>query len=375
MGNWLPKDQAHIKQRLATKLEKLEKKQQLHKKGVITLDPSIVALQQLIPPAYQDDPTGKPQLRDFETMLGLVDMILKGPQWFDVQDPPTAMGLIGFPINAIPDWTMGPLAAYLFVMETQLNSTCLNQSSGWLSAEALNVLLAKGNDGKTDYTFQQLYECKPSRPFFGFTSSDMFFTRKFNPGIRPVASPDDQPTAEQPDPTQVIANACGSTSLQFATNVKLHDTFWLKEQPYSLAEMLDNHPETEQFVGGSVYQAFLRSYYSENLSQGFENPESPNAAAPNNSQPYISAVAARGITFVEADNPLYRVDGDWNRIDKGQLIGMFHFGGSTHCLVFRPQTTLASHKFVNPPPCDLNASSNNPVCSALAVVTPPPSSC
>ncbi|EXJ70834.1 uncharacterized protein A1O5_05824 [Cladophialophora psammophila CBS 110553] len=451
MGHWLPKDRAHIKQWLATKLEKLEKKQQLHKKGVINLDPSIIALQQLvaaspnltklssdmftqIPPAYQNDPTGKPQVRDFETMLGLVDMILKeGPQWFDVQDPPTAMGLIGFPINAILDWPMGTLAGYLFFTDTQVNSmwqgilnvwgtflespastSCLNQSSGWLSAEALNVLAAKGNDGKTDYTFQQLYECNPSLPFFGFTSWDKFFTRKFNPGIRPVAFPDDQPTAEQPDPTQVIVNACESTPLQFATNVKLHDSFWLKEQPYSLAEMLDSHPETEQFVGGSVYQAFLSAlsyhcwhapisgkvvdvrhvpgtYYSENLSQGFENAESPDAAAPNNSQPYISAVAARGIIFVEADNPLIGLMGivfigmaevssceftvkAGDRIDKGQLIGMFHFGGSTHCLVFRPQTNLASHNFVNPPPWDPNASNNNPVCSALAVVTPPPSS-
>ncbi|OAP55858.1 hypothetical protein AYL99_10010 [Fonsecaea erecta] len=450
IGHWLPKDRAHIKQWLATKLEQLEKKQQLqlYKKIAITLDPSIVALKHLvdaspnltklsremftqIPPAYKDDPTGQPQVRDFDTMLGLVDMILKeGPQWFDIKDPPTAMGLIGFPINAILDWPMGTLAGYLFFMDSQVNKmwqgildvwgaflqspasvSCLNENSGWLSTDALNALAAKGNDGKTQYTFQQLYACNPALPSFGFGSWDQFFTRKFNPGIRPVAFPDDQPTPEQPDPTQVIVNACESTPLQFATDVKLRDTFWLKEQPYSLAEMLDNHPNTEQFVGGSVYQAFLSalsyhcwhapvsgtvvdirhvpgSYYSENLSEGFANPGSPDAAAPNNSQPYISAVAARGIIFIQADNPhiglmaiifigMAEVSSceftvqPGQHIDKGQAIGMFHFGGSTHCLVFRPETKLTAQSLVNPPPYDPDASINLPVSSALAVITPP----
>ena len=441
IGHWLPKDRADIKKWLATKLEQFDKKKS------VTLDPSIVALQELvaaspnltklsqdmfnqIPPAYVNDPTGKPQVRDFNTMLGLVDMILKeGPQWFDVTDPPTAMGLIGFPINAILDWPMGTLAGYLFFLDTHVNSKwqgilntwgtflatpaslpCLNQENGWLSADALNVLAAKGNDGKTDYTFQQLYVCDPTLPYFGFRSWDLFFTRKFNPGVRPIAYPDDQPTPDQPDPTRVIINACESTPLQLVTNVKLHDTFWLKQQPYSLADMLNNDSLTSQFVGGSVYQAFLSAlsyhcwhapvsgkvvgiqlvpgtYYSENLYQGFVNPDGPDPAAANNSQPYISAVATRGIIFIQADNPIIGLmaivfigmaevsscqflvkEGD--HITKGDLIGMFHFGGSTHCMVFRPSTNLNSHNFVNPPPWDPDAP-NNLDCSALAVVTPP----
>ena len=117
IGHWLPKDRADVKKWLAIKLE------QFDKKDSVTLDPSIVALQELvaaspyltklfsqemfiqIPLAYVNDPTGKPQVRDFNTMLGLVNMILKeGPQWFHVTDLPHAMGLIGFPINAILDW-------------------------------------------------------------------------------------------------------------------------------------------------------------------------------------------------------------------------------------------------------------------------------
>lgn len=134
IGHWLPKDRADIKKWLAIKLK------QFDKKDSVTLDPSIVALQELvaaspqltklsqemfiqIPPAYVNDPTGKPQVRDFNTMLGLVNMILEeGPQWFHVTDPPHAMGLIGFPINAILDWPMGTLAGYLFFLDIHVNS-------------------------------------------------------------------------------------------------------------------------------------------------------------------------------------------------------------------------------------------------------------
>ena len=430
LGHWLPEDRAHIKIWLAKKLEQFDRQKS------ITLDPSIIAMQELvagnpyltylsqamftqIPPAYVKDPTGKPQVRDFNTMLGLVNMILQeGPQWFDVTDPPTAMGLIGFPINAILDWPMGTQAGYEFFLNGDVNSkwqgilntwgtflksskslACLDQSSGWLSPDALNLLTAKGNDGKTQYTFAQLYACDPTRPYFGFTSWDNFFTREFNDGVRPV----DYQHADD-----VIVNACESTPLQISTNVQLHDQFWLKGQPYSLADMLYNDSQAKEFVGGSVYQAFLSalsyhcwrapisgvvtgiqhvpgSYYSENLYQGFMNPDGPDPNAPNNSQPYISAVAARAIIYIQSNNPVIgkmaivfvgmaevssceftvRVN---QIVRKGELIGKFHFGGSTHCMVFGPQTKLTANNFINPPPWDPNAPNNNPVNSALAIV-------
>lgn len=442
IGHWLPKDRAVIKKWLAAKLK------QLDERDSVVLDPSITAFKTFveknpyltklsqemftqIPPAYINDPTGKPQVRDFDAMLGLVSMILKeGPQFYDVTDPPTAMGLIGFPINAILDWPMGTLAGYLFFLDTGVNGMwrgilntwgeflaspasyqCLNQENGWLSTDALEHLTVKGNNGETNYTFQQLYACNPALPNFGFRTWDDFFTREFNTGIRPVAYPDDQPAPDRSDPTRVIVNACESAPLQVVTDVKLQDIFWLKQQPYSLADMLNNDPLTGQFVGGTVYQAFLSAlsyhrwrapvsgtvagtqivpgtYYSEALDQGFGvDPDgTPDPSAPNNSQPYISAVATRGIIFIEADNPTiglmaivfigmaevsscdFSVEkGD--RITKGAPIGMFHFGGSSHCMLFRPSTGVRSQSFVKPPPWDPDAP-NNPVCSALAVVGP-----
>jgi phosphatidylserine decarboxylase len=79
--------------------------------------------------------------------------------------------------------------------------------------------------------------------------------------------------------------------------------------------------------------------------------------APDSSQGYIAAVATRALVFIEANNPRIglmcivfigmadvstcdiRVY-EGQHVTKGEEIGMFHFGGSTYCLVFRPEVKL-----------------------------------
>ena len=124
----------------------------------------------------------------------------------------------------------------------------------------------------------------------------------------------------------------------------------------------------DEFVGGKVYQAFLSpenyhrwhspmsgtikkihhvdgTYYSEAASEGFD------PVGPNNSQGYISHTATRALIFIEADGPVglmclipvgmsevssCLVTAKENtKVKKGDQIGYFQFGGSTHCLVFR----------------------------------------
>ncbi|KAJ0307700.1 hypothetical protein Brms1b_009885 [Colletotrichum noveboracense] len=161
------------------------------------------------------------------------------------------------------------------------------------------------------------------------------------------------------------------------------------------------------FVGGTVYQAFLSAksyhrwhapvsgkvvnieqvpgtYYAENYFEGLAgNPNDPDPAAPNYSQPYISAVATRGIIYIEAENSKIGLmaivfigmaevssceftvkPGD--AIQQGQRIGMFHFGGSSHCMVFRPGVEMT----FEPPPKDWNMETekNNKVNSLLAKI-------
>lgn len=334
---------------------------------------------------YNQTPTGAPQVRDYEHMLLLINAIMTQAPEFNTT------GLVGFPINAILDWPMGTLAGYVAFLDKRVNEKfkailnywksflqssdstyVLNTTSqGWLSDEALKEMcdVAYGNGA----SFTDIFNC-PSpdvQNAFGFQSWDDFFTRTFKEGLRPVAGKDN------PD---IIVNACESAPFRLERDVLEKTNFWIKGQPYSLRDMLADDIYTSQFIGGTVYQAFLSalsyhrwnspvsgtvlkayvidgSYYSEDYYEGFANPAGPDSAAPNQSQAYLTEVATRALIFIEADNPkiglmcfmsvgMAEVSSNeitvkqGQRIEKGEQLGMFHFGGSTHCLIFRPEVQL-----------------------------------
>lgn len=60
--------------------------------------------------------------------------------------------------------------------------------------------------------------------------------------------------ADDPDS---IANACESAPFRIAHDLPMKAKFWIKGQPYSLIDLLHNDPLTSEFVGGTLYQAFL----------------------------------------------------------------------------------------------------------------------
>jgi phosphatidylserine decarboxylase len=56
-----------------------------------------------------------------------------------------------------------------------------------------------------------------------------------------------------------------------------------------------------------------------------------------------------------------------DHVNKGDQLGMFHFGGSTHCLVFRPGVNLTFDFYGETP--GLDAPNNIRVNTRIAVVT------
>lgn len=444
LGHWLPKDRGLIAQWVSQKVEAARKAPDGRLfKGETPVDPSVAKFQQIVVDSpyllkladdmfteasnkYPQDPVGNCAITSFNEFIGVLGLVIQsGPEFYDKAEPETAMGLIGFPINALLDWPMGTVSGYEFFLQPEVNDAlkevlnswgkflgnpesqaCLD---GWLSEKAQEMIAAKGNNDTTDYTFKELFVCPdPSDKYLGFSSWDAFFVRQFHDRVRPIEWPDDVPSQQFPDPTVVIDNACESAPLQVRTNVRLFDTFYLKGQPYSLANMLNCNERTAEFVGGTVYQAFLSAlsyhrwhapvsgkvvaiesvpgtYYSENWFEGLagaKDPDKPDPAAPNYSQPYISAVATRSIIYIQAKNPkiglmaivfigMAEVSSceftvkEGQEITKGQELGMFHFGGSSHCMVFRPGVDI---QFVCPPPWDMDNEQNFAVRSALAVV-------
>ena len=319
---------------------------------------------------YLNDPVGNPQLRDYHEMLAVMNRVLTQAPEFNQTD------LVGFPINAIVNWAMGTPAGAAAFLNEKVNrqlKKILNQWAVFLRSPDSRVVLSDdpkagwfGSDARAAMPdFDKDFVSSPERPYHGFASWDDFFTRSFRQGRRPLASPGDD---------SVIANACESAPYRLARNVQLRDPFWIKDQPYSLTHMMDGDPLAAQFVGGTVYQAFLSalsyhrwhspvsgrivktrlidgSYYAQTPAVGFD------PAGPNESQGYITQVASRALVFIEADNPkiglmavmfvgMAEVSSneitvyEGQHIEKGEQLGMFHFGGSTHTLIFRPQVDL-----------------------------------
>lgn len=343
-----------------------------------------------VPDKYKSDPSGRPEVRDIDQLFTFLDDLLRNPPSWDPDpdDPNQPSPQIGTPINAVLDWPMGTKAGFAAFIRDDVNAhvksmlqswgdflstgyscaTLTTADNGWFSPTALATKHMQG--------FEETYICDSSLPYWGFTSWDNFFTRDFRDidSIRPVAEPSD---------TSTVVSAAEATPFAQQTDVKDYDTFWAKGQPYSLKHMLDHDSRAGLFIGGTIYQAFLSAdsyhqwhmpvggtvldyrlvdgtYYSEPLLEGFSpdtGDPNPDKGADAASQGYISSVAARGIIWIQADDPVglmalvfigmaevssVEVTAEiGQRLEKGDYLGKFHFGGSTHCMIFRPEVDVA----------------------------------
>ena len=372
-AGWLPDSQEELESWLSGHRRRVEAKGE-H----VTLHPVIAEFQQLI----ESDPVvrmylhrmvaevphrkhyRKCHLDSVEQMLRLINEVL-------TMAPEFGKNAVITPLCAILDWTMGTPAGFAAFRDPRINAMLEKILTVWCefldSAASLYVLNDSPSGWKCAAAQRAIgieqFEHDPRDAHWGFRSWNDFFTRRFKADARPLASPDDD---------TVIVNACESVPYRLATGVKRQDRFWIKRQPYSLQDMLANDESVEQFVGGTVYQAYLSAmnyhrwhspvagtivsafrcggtYFSEVVSEDWD------AVPPPVSQSYLAHVAVRAIILIDADNPVIgRVAfvavgmdevsscmiGDNVKpgchVAKGEELGYFQFGGSTHCLVFRP---------------------------------------
>ncbi|WP_206996297.1 phosphatidylserine decarboxylase family protein [Trinickia mobilis] len=389
LGYWLPADEsvvANFRKRIAAQAK--------DKQVVTPLLPVVQELATLV----NEDPVlrmGFTQAIDealargyklhystIDELMVLINHVMTYAPPFDTTE------LVGCPLNALLDWPMCMPAGFALFRSPALNAqfkrvlnfwcsflsgpysrTYLNTTApnGWFCPEALKA------------TDMSQFRSDPAAPYWGFASWNGFFTREFLPGARPVADPSNH---------KVIVNACESTPYHLRHDVKLQDRFWIKAQPYSLQDIFTAQHEdlAQKFVGGDVYQAFLSAYnyhrwhapvsgtvvkaylvdgtyYSDAESEGLD------PAGPNDSQGYITAVAARAVLVIDCDDPAIGLVGcvfvgmaeisscvvealPGTHVKKGDEIGYFQYGGSTHCLIFRPGVI---QRFVPKPPFNFNA--------------------
>ena len=373
-AGWLPDDQDDLESWLDGHRERVEAKGEqvvLHPviaefEGLLKADPVLrMYMDRMIAQVPSAKPYRKRHLEDVDQLLRLINEVLTMAPEFGES------AMVATPFAAILDWCMGTPAGFAAFRDPRINMMLKKILTVWCeflsSGESLYVLNASPSGWKCAAAQRTVgmeqYEHDPQAEHWGFTSWNDFFTRRFKDGERPVASPEDD---------KVIVSACESTPYGISTNVKRLDRFWIKSQPYSLQDMLANDPSVDQFVDGTVYQAFLsatnyhrwhspvagtivRAFVQEGTYYSEADAEGSDAVEPTNSQSYLAHVAARAIILIEADDPVIglmafvpvgmvevssclidaRVT-PGHHVSKGDELGHFQYGGSTHCLIFRP---------------------------------------
>lgn len=279
--------------------------------------------------------------------------------------------MVMLPLAAILDWTMATPSGYAIYRDVRVNTWIQDLLRTWaefLDGPDSRYVLTDGEHGWLSKAAVERiglddFRHDPQAEYQGFTSWNDFFSRRLADGARPIAAPDDD---------SVVVNACESTPYRITTGAKRTSTFWVKRQPYSLHDLLHGDESVDRFVGGTVYQAFLSAldyhrwhspvagtvlrsfvvpgtYYSEADSMGSDADDAPD------SQAYLAHVSARAVIVIEADNPaigqvafvgigmlevsscvIAEAAAPGKHLAKGDEIGHFAYGGSTHCVVFEP---------------------------------------
>jgi phosphatidylserine decarboxylase len=392
-AGWLPDDQNDLESWLAGHRERVEARGEqvvLHPvlvefEELIDTDPVVrMYIDQMIAQVPHAKGYSKRHLQSAHQLLRLINEVLTMAPEFG-QD-----AMVATPLGAILDWTMGTPAGFAAFRDPRVNAMLKKILTAWCKFLSKNDSLYVLNESPSGWKCAaaqkavgiEQYEHDPQDEHWGFASWNDFFTRRFKDGQRPVASPDDD---------KVIVSACESTPYGIAIDVQRQDRFWIKSQPYSLQDMLANDESVDQFVGGTVYQAFLSAtnyhrwhspvagtivrafvqdgtYYSEADSEGAD------AVEPTNSQSYLAHVAARAIILIDADDPVIGlvafvpvgmsdvssciIGSDIKpgyHVTKGEELGHFQYGGSTHCVVFRPGAIAEFTLAAIPQPHDPNA--------------------
>lgn len=375
IAGYLPQDKKSIlnwHKQLAADIE-TEKQ----KSGALNLQPSVQALSDLISEngivrmyvtqMINEVPSAQRKIKSTEQLLEALNYIIQRAPEYN-SDPAKRNT---FPLSALFVYMMFTPSGEAAFRLSEFNDAIRNILQAWCnyldSPASCNVL----NTGKTGwlspsaYILNQLNEFiipDKNAPHWGFKSYNAYFHRDINPQYRPIAAPDNR---------KIIVSANDGTVYNLSRKVKLSDTFWIKSQPYSLVNMLDNSPYVNDFKGGDVLQSFLSGanfhrwnapisgkiieariidglMFSELHSEGFDS------GAGILSQGYESAVNTRGLVIIESEDktvgkvcviPIGITEISsvtigvkvGQLVTKGQELGYFSYGGSTLCLVFQPK--------------------------------------
>ena len=287
--------------------------------------------------------------------------------------------MVGTPMNGLFAIAMGTKTGGILFHDQTFNEHFKKVLDAWnrylKSSDSLHKLDIKDPEKEGSWISLEAHDAgvwtdmvyDPDKHAYGYDSWNSFFIRHFKEGVRPFKG----------DPGTVVNIGCETTPWEYQYNVALSAEFWAKEMPYSLVDILGGDKDwAEKFVGGQVYQGFLSAthyhrwsapidgyiirswvqpgtYFAQRPGQG----EVPGTWEGTESQPYLSEVAARAIFIMEHKkfgyiamvcigmvevstchiNDKFKVPEGKEpvKIKRGDDIGHFEFGGSTHAMIFQ----------------------------------------
>lgn len=243
----------------------------------------------------------------------------------------------------------------------------------WLTTRGRNSWAGNENEMQWKYELEQDPYWSSWNSFFGRHFADEYYKK-----YRCIAGPKDP---------NVIISCNDGTAFRWRDNIKLTDTFWLKDMPYSIQNIFGGEKDekgyakrfADKFVGGKIFQTFLnpynyhrwnspvkgkiiiadvlkRYYYSKLINPDFDGVSTASC-------PYLLEVNCRGIVIIDTTGPKekgyaniglvccipigmcevssikydskIRPSAD---IEKGQELGYFKFGGSSFAIMFQDTT-------------------------------------
>lgn len=259
----------------------------------------------------------------------------------------------------------------LFLTSKDSRDVLNDDTNGWFGVEAKTKMMEQ-YPGRA---FEDVFICDPTVEYYGYTSYEDFFNRRFR-------DPEtDRPTDDLKN-NAIVSSATESTSYAYQENVQKYDELFIKDEAYSLQHLLAGH-NVEDFVGGTVLQGFLNTtgyhrwhapvngtirqivdipgtYFAQAPSTIGDPIDEPTDETESESPPppylrslrFFSNTAARQLIFIQADNPqiglmcvvsigmteistCQATVFEGQHVVRGEELGMFHFGGSSSALVFR----------------------------------------
>ncbi len=299
--------------------------------------------------------------------------------------------MVGTPMNGLLAVSMGTPSGVALFHDATFNAqfkTVLNAWNAFLkSGQSLDKLDITAPEKPGSWISKAAHEAgvwtdmvqHPHEPAYGYDSWNSFFIRPFVPGARPFHGEADR----------VVNIGCETTPWQYQTPVRKTDAFWIKAMPYSLLDLFGGDEAlADTFAGGQIYQGFLSAthyhrwraplrgkilrswvepgtYFAQRPGQG----EGQGTWEGTESQPYLGHVAARAIFVMEHDafgmvamicigmvevstcyiTPAYAVPegAPAVAIERGDPIGHFEFGGSTHAMIFQKDRAVLEDWAVN----------------------------